>query len=411
MKPRRVAFICADPGVPIFGTKGCSIHAQEILRGLQRRGLIVDVFAQRAEGHPPADLAPFRLHRLPRPESADPAVRECESQMANEGLREVLRAAGPYDFIYERHALWSDAAMRHAAEAGIPGLLEVNAPLVEEQSKHRALSNRSAAEATAQSAFNHATALLAVSEEVATYLRTSVDDSAKVHVVPNGVDPTRFDRPRKDSTARRNSAECFVGFVGTLKPWHGVDLLLRAFARARQEVGCRLVLIGDGPERVRLESLAAAEGVASHVNFTGAVAPETIPGWLAELDVAVAPYPALANFYFSPLKVYEYMAARRPVVASRIGQLDGLLRHDVNGWLVPPGDVPALAEALVMLAKDSDRRARLGAEARLTIQRHHTWDQVVERLLSLATPTPSPRTQARAQAPRHEAVTAAEERA
>lgn len=388
MRPRRIAFVCADPGVPIFGTKGCSIHAQEILRGLQRRGVIVDVFARRADGHPPGDLAPFRLYRLPRPESTDPAVRECELQVANEGLREVLRTAGPYDFIYERHALWSDAAMRHAAESGIPGLLEVNAPLVEEQSQHRALSNRAAAEATAQSAFAHATALLAVSTEVATYLRNCVDDPAKVQVVPNGVDPTRFDGPRKASTPRLNPAECVVGFVGTLKPWHGVELLLHAFARARREVACRLILIGDGPERARLEALAAAEGVTAHVEFTGAVAPETIPGWLAQLDVAVAPYPALANFYFSPLKVYEYMAARLPVVASRIGQLDGLLRHDENGWLVPPGDVPSLAEALVTLAQDPTRRARLGAAARTTIEHHHTWEQVVERILQLAEPMP-----------------------
>ncbi len=393
MNPRRVAFVCADPGVPIFGTKGCSIHAQEILRGLQRRGVVVDVFARRAEGSPPADLASLRVYRLPRPESTDPAVRERQLQAANEGMREALRDAGPYDFVYERHALWSDAAMRHAAEAGIPGLLEVNAPLVEEQSQHRALSDRAAAEATAQSAFRHATALLAVSEEVAAYLRTTVDDPDKVHVVPNGVDPARFDAGRTGSTAHTNPADCVVGFVGTLKPWHGVEHLVRAFARARQEVAaCRLILIGDGPERARLEAQVEAEGLAGSVVFTGAVAPETIPGWLAQLDVAVAPYPALANFYFSPLKVYEYMAARLPVVASRIGQLDRLLQHDRNGWLVPPGDVTALAEALVTLAKDPARRTRLGAEARTTIVRHHTWDQVVDRLLHLADASRPPRT-------------------
>jgi glycosyltransferase involved in cell wall biosynthesis len=102
------------------------------------------------------------------------------------------------------------------------------------------------------------------------------------------------------------------------------------------------------------------------------------------MDAAVAPYPALANFYFSPLKVYEYLAAGLPVVASRLGQLERLVEHGVTGLLVPPENAAALADALERLQGDGALRARLGQAARARVLRDHTWDAVVRRILRLA---------------------------
>lgn len=389
MRPQRIAFVCADPGVPIFGTKGCSIHAQEVLRGLLRRGARIDLFAARVEGPRPADLEALRVVPLGGGLPGDLAARELALIAANRTLRDRLAEEGPYDLIYERHALWSHAAMEHAANRGIPGLLEVNAPLVEEQSRHRGLHHRDVAEECAHRAFRNATALLAVSDEVAGYLRPQVPNPAAVRVVPNGVDPARF--PERRPAARRG-APWTVGFVGTLKPWHGVEILLEAFGLLRNNAPeARLCLIGDGPERSRLEARVAAAGIVDHVEFTGAIPPEMIPARLAALEVAVAPYPALENFYFSPLKVYEYMAASLPVVASDLGQLGGLIRHGVDGWLVPAGDPRALAQALGLLHADPALRNRLGAEARATILRGHTWDHVVDRILRIAATPTSPR--------------------
>jgi glycosyltransferase involved in cell wall biosynthesis len=101
------------------------------------------------------------------------------------------------------------------------------------------------------------------------------------------------------------------------------------------------------------------------------------------MDVAVAPYPALPDFYFSPLKVFEYMAAGRPVVASAIGQLKELLEDGVNGMLVPPGNPAAIAAALERLYCDEELRGRLGQAAREKVVREHTWDNVAQRLLQL----------------------------
>ena len=176
-----------------------------------------------------------------------------------------------------------------------------------------------------------------------------------------------------------------VGFVGTLKPWHGLPVLADAFIQLhRLNPAARLLIVGDGPEREALSSSLAAHGLTDAVHFTGAVTPEEIPGWLASMHVAVAPYPALDNFYFSPLKLFEYLAAGLPTVASRIGQVMELLREGETGLLVTPGDATSLCSTLARLRADASLRAQLGANGRAYVERHHTWDAAVARLLKLA---------------------------
>jgi glycosyltransferase involved in cell wall biosynthesis len=101
------------------------------------------------------------------------------------------------------------------------------------------------------------------------------------------------------------------------------------------------------------------------------------------MEAAVAPYPNLVHFYFSPLKVYEYMAAGCAVVASRIGQLDGLIEHEVSGLLCAPGDPRELAGSLRRLRCDPALRDRLGQAARAKVRQAHTWDATVRRILQL----------------------------
>ena len=265
----------------------------------------------------------------------------------------------------------------------MPGLLEVNAPLIEEQARHRGLVNRPAAERVAERAFGAATNLLAVSTEVAAYLEGEPAARGRVHIVPNGVDPSRFSQ---DFAPARPSADTFtIGFVGTLRPWHGLETLVEAFDALRSRCPrARLLIVGDGPGRADLAADLAARSLADCTRLTGAVEPDEIPSLIASMDVAVAPYPDLDHFYFSPLKVYEYMAAQLPVVASRIGQLVEIIEDGVNGLLCPPGDAAALAAALLRLETEPELRERLGRAGRENAARYHTWDAVAERILSLA---------------------------
>ncbi len=380
----RVAYVCADPGVPVFGRKGASIHVQEVIRACIARGARVELFAARFDGDPPVGLDGVAVHRLPPIVEDGIAGREWAVRGSALRACQMLVDAGPFDLVYERYSLWSDAGLCYARDAGVPGLLEVNAPLIEEQERHRGLSDRDAAEAMAERAFAAATVLVAVSNEVAAYLEAHPAARGRVHVVPNGVDPDRF--PTDLPASCPAGPETFtVGFVGSLKPWHGLPALIEAFDLLyRRDQRTRLLIVGDGPERPRVEAALAARGLLAASVLTGAVDAIAVPGLLASMDVATAPYSDQPGFYFSPLKVYEYMAAGLPVVAGRVGQLAELIEDEVNGLVFPAGNTPALAAALERLRSEPELRTRLGHEARATILRGHTWEAVVGRILALA---------------------------
>ena len=326
----------------------------------------------------------MRLHSLPALGDGEPAIHESAIAALNEQLAAKLERAGPFDLIYERYSLWSFAAMEHAAAAGIPGLLEVNAPLIEEQATYRALRDGAGAERVAGRTFRAAGRLLAVSAEVAAWIERRGAPRARVHVLPNGVDAARF-RPDIPPALPGAPGSFTVGFVGTMKPWHGLNVLVEAFDRLhRRAANTRLLLIGDGPARAAVLADLSSRGLAKVVRCTGAVAPAEVPAFLTSIDAAVAPYPDGQDFYFSPLKVYEYMAAGRAVVASRVGQLGTVIRDGVNGLLCPPGNAAALAAALEGLRQAPALRARMGRAARAQVLRRHTWEAVAARVLDLA---------------------------
>ena len=379
----RIAYICTDPGIPVFGQKGGSIHVQEVIRAFRQQGATVELFAVRWGDEPPADLADLNAHRLPPVPKGEPSLREQVAIAINPDLRTDLELNGPFDLIYERYSLWSYSAMEFAQASGIPGILEVNAPLIEEQAEHRGLVHREQAEQVADRVFCAASGIVAVSEEVKTYL-SRWDIADKVQVIPNGVNHKRF-AVSGESAMPKNPDPFTVGFVGSLKPWHGLSHLVNTFAQLHQRLPqSRLLIVGDGPQRDSLQADLAQRDLSNVTHLTGAVSPTEIPALLAAMEVAVAPYPANLDFYFSPLKVVEYMAAGLPVVVSDLGQLAHLVTHGQTGWLCPPGDEEALAAALEHLYHSPELRQRLGQAGRQYILAHHTWEKVAERILAMA---------------------------
>jgi len=119
-------------------------------------------------------------------------------------------------------------------------------------------------------------------------------------------------------------------------------------------------------------------------SLTGAVAHESVPAYLSALDVAVVPYAADENFYFSPLKLVEYLAAGRPVVAADIGDIGHCVRPGETGWLYEPGDGSALAAAIRSVLADPVNAAAVAAAGRAHVCSEHAWEQAALAVVELA---------------------------
>ncbi|MBK9408119.1 MAG: glycosyltransferase family 4 protein [Gemmatimonadetes bacterium] len=379
----RIAYVCADAGIPVFGTKGASVHVQGVVSAMRREGHDVTLVAARAGGSPPAALSELPVLLVEPAAATTAAQRERAMCAVDARIAEILTRQGPFDLVYERYSLWGTAGMSYARRHGVPGILEVNAPLIEEQRTHRELVDVAGAERVAASAFADAALLVAVSQPVARYLRDQPTRRAPVLVVPNGIDPTRFPTPA--FAGGRAGRPFTLGFLGTLKPWHGLDALVESFAFVRAIDGqARLLIVGDGPERAALAADLERRGLTDAATITGAVRPEEVAHHLAAMDVALAPYPASGDAYFSPLKVVEYLAAGVPVVASRTGQLPELVRHGVTGLLVPPGDARATASACNRLRLDRALALSMAREGRREALATRTWDAAVRRIIAVA---------------------------
>ncbi|MCK0113554.1 glycosyltransferase family 4 protein [Ornithinimicrobium sp. F0845] len=383
----RVAYLSADPGVPAFGTKGASVHVQEIIRSFRARGATVRLYTARTDDHVPADLTDLDVTHVPVDSKADRTADKEFPHVERTARRERRQVAAAHemaaraigdgvDIAYERYSLFSTALAEVTTTLGIPGVLEVNAPLIDEQATHRHLVDEDGARAALRAQVAAASVVACVSEPVAAWVRSHCPEAAhKIRVTPNGVNTTRIAPTRASS-----DGDPVVLFVGTLKPWHGTDVLLEAAALAKEAWQVRIV--GDGPQGPALAEQADRLGLA--VDFRGAVAPGDVPAALAGAAVAVAPYPAMdegADQYFSPLKIYEYAAAGLPVVASRVGQVPTIVRDGENGLLVEPSDPASLAAAIDTLVSDPQRARALGLLGRDMVVTAHSWDSVLDRIL------------------------------
>lgn len=380
----RVVYVCTDQGVPAFGRKGASVHVQAILTQLLDRGDDVHLVNPRP-GSRPAGLSRVHVHEIAvgarRDGERERAAQDLDRRVAS--ILDDIHSQAPVDLVYERYALWGRTTTSWARAHGVASVLEVNSPLPDEQARHRVLVDRAAADAVARDATARADAVVCVSSPVAHWVRalgTAAPDS--IHVIPNGVDTRRF----ASLDVRRDPATFTLGFVGTLKPWHGVADLVRALALLhRHDTSYRLLVVGDGPERGSLETLVDHLGLRGAAEFSGSADPVDVPALLARMDVAVAPYPPSEDFYFSPLKINEYFAAGLPVITSDVGNLPALLTGGAHplGLLYPAGSADGLARVVSQLRDDPVARADLGGRGRRAAVEHHDWKRVVDRILDL----------------------------
>ena len=403
----RICYLCADRGISLAKHNGASAHFRSLVRALTALGHEVLVITPSTDGN--GDLG-VPVIPIPIPETLDALLSDARRRVAtnhkaadwarmrlahalghlwnNVAVEQVLRDVLPGyhpDLLFEVYSPFGVAGGIMAKRMGIRHILNVHAPLAWEGKEYRQQALQEAAEALEQMAFTSPSLIVTVSRELREHLLAAGVIASKVEVVPNGVDVDMF-TPQGQAYRQGLEGKVVIGFVGSLKAWHGVDILVEAFRQLAADPCFHLLIVGDGPEAKVFHALA--EEFSGRVTLVGAVPQAEVPAYIRAMDVAVAPYPRLKPFYFSPLKVLEYMAAGRAIVAARIGQISDLIRDGETGLLVPPEDGPALVDAVQRLVADQGLchavRDRAAAEARGT----HTWAQRASQIVDLAQAMP-----------------------
>ncbi|WP_291294995.1 glycosyltransferase family 4 protein [Elioraea sp.] len=293
------------------------------------------------------------------------------------------RAAAGFrpDAIYERYNLFHLAGAIVARRRGLPLLLEVNAPLAEERARFGGVGLKPLARWAERFVWRRATRVLPVTEVLAGHVRDARVDPARVVVIPNGIDLEAFPETLATRQAPAGATDLVLGFVGFVRDWHGLDAVVRAIAAHDGAERLTLKVVGEGPARPGLEALAAQLGVGDRVVFTGLAEREAIPAAVAGFDIALQP---ASVAYASPLKVFEYMAAGRAIVAPDQPNLREVLRDGETALLFDPKDQGEFWRAVARLVADAGLRARLGEAARRDIvARDLTWAGNARRVVSL----------------------------
>ena len=361
------------------------IHILEMIEAFRAHGHEVIVHAMahgesRGSGH----QGFWKRLKASLPNGVFELAAAASSMMDYVTFGRALRKHRP-DFVYKRHALNDFGVVLAARHHRVPVVLEVNRLYTSDQhTRFEHLRFRSFCRLLERFAIDQASVVAAVSTPLAGFVRELTRNPGRVMVLPNGANPELFQpRPELRAKVREELAwsdSVVVGWAGILREWHGVELLIRAVARVPD---LKLLIIGDGPDRARLETVIQRLDLAGRVMFTGRVAHADVMRYVGAVDIAVSS--ADRTGIASPMKLLEYMAMERATVAPRAANIEDLIDDNVDGLLFEPDNEAALAAVLRRLAADEELRLRLGQQARLTVTRFRNWRRNAEIVLRAIT--------------------------
>ena len=357
---------------------GQSVHIDEMIAAL------------RAGGHSVVVVEPERVDAL-QPSRGKQVMPRLLYELLEFGysgieflqLVRAIRKTRP-DGIYERANVYMLSGVWAARLYSLPLLLEVNAPLAEEREKFGGLAMPRLARWTEAAAWRRADRVLPVTAVLAKYIERAGVSASRIVVTPNGVDRSRFapDATGNPATLPFGAHDgAVLGFVGYIREWHGLPHIVDLMAEDEALKNARLLVVGDGPGRAALERRAAALGVTDRVHVTGIVERDHLAPYICAFDIALQPE---VTPYASPLKVFEYMALGRAIVAPDAENIREILENDKDSLLFRPDDTQALGAAVRRLVADAALRRRLGSAAAAKIAaRDLTWRHNAESAVRL----------------------------
>jgi glycosyltransferase involved in cell wall biosynthesis len=367
---------------------GQAVHIEELIHSFRALGHDVRVVGPQsaADGAAPMGAEVGWVHKVRArlPKAVYELLEFAYSLLAYLRLARAAREFQP-DFIYERYNLYLLAGVVLKRRLRVPLLLEVNAPLADERARFGGLGLPWLARWAEGLAWRSADVVLPVTQVLGAQIASRGVPAERIVVIPNGINEAHFATAPTPADAKRALGwpeALILGFTGFVRDWHGVDRVLRWMASSDAPAQARLLIVGDGPARADLERLAAELSLGERVRFTGVIARERVPEHVAAFDIALQP---AVVAYASPLKLFEYLALGKAIVAPRQPNIEEVLDDGANALLFDADAPGALEAALTRLCADAALRERIAAGAGATVHRLGlTWHSNARRAAALA---------------------------
>jgi glycosyltransferase involved in cell wall biosynthesis len=387
----KILYVAAEPGLNIDTSLSSAVytgsvsHITNLIHAFQKIGIEVVPLARRAAQGQSSPNSRYATLKRRFPNWFTCTLRDAYKLLQNlvflKTYRTVFGKENP-DFIYERGATLHFMTGVLARALHIPYILEINAPPSDVQWFTRSpflpliafLQKRSAIRADT---------LVVVSERLKEHFIDQGIAPEKIMVLANAVDTELFAPGKSGQDVRGKyhipAHQSVIGFVGSMRRYHGLDTFIEAARQIlERDRNVQFMLVGPCAEADELERDLESNGLRGNVIVTGGIPYTSVPEYISAMDICVMPN---SNAYGSPIKIFEYGAMEKPVIAPRVGPVEEVIEDGRHGLLIRPGDPQDLTEKIFTLLGDPDLRKALSSALRKKVQAEHTWKRNALRIL------------------------------
>lgn len=392
----KILYVSTHPHLNLAAPSGPGTHMREIIRGFQQQGHDVKIFIAGGEQLQSEQIQQIRFQKYTWkkwvPAFLWNSLKELKLILHNrrmiQSVSQVIEDFKP-DFIYERAYAFMDAAAKVAVKKGIPICCEVNAPYPEEVALMNGKGlfhwcSNSAEKNIAQTAHR----IVVVSSAMRSYFIDKYDlEETKIIVTPNAVQKSFGAFKEGDSVLLRKrwgilEGDYVIGFVGSIFPYHGVDVLINAYAKLIDQSefkNIKLLIVGDGESRTTLEENCDRMNIRENVIFTGNVPHKEVASYISVMDVAVM---AKSNWYGSPVKIFEYGILGKFIIAPNTVPVHDVMIHGIHGHIV--SNENELLDSLNFAISNKSVADKMASTFQHKVINEHSWDAMAKKILDNA---------------------------